>query len=122
MLFALISDIGNQTHKDKMNPQIKKVEVDGQAVYLRNSNIPLIGGWGVVHPIKDDNNKIVWVNLIFGGKANLFKLIIIFLLVASVLYGIYDYKQQVQVLLDQCYNTSMLNVTNFINISGGGIN
>ena len=113
-----------------MNPQIKKVEVDNEIIYLRNSKLPFIGGWGVVHPIKDENNKIIWINLLFGGRQNFFRLLLIFLIVAICIYGIYDYKQQVQFALnhpcDYCQDcggtsTTLTNYTNInINFTSGG--
>lgn len=47
-----------------MNNQIKEVELGGERVFLKKSNI---FGWGVVHPPKIDG-KINWKNLIIGGS------------------------------------------------------
>ena len=45
-------------------------------------------GYRVVHPHKDSNGKIIWINLLIGGWENFFKLLFIMFVILSFLYGV----------------------------------
>ena len=53
-----------------------------EKIYLKKDMF----GWRIVHPIKTDN-KINWVNLLFGGYRNLFFLIILLLLASFTMWS-----------------------------------
>jgi len=70
----------------------ERLPVD-EKVYLKKDFL----GWRVVHPIKDENNKINWVNLIFGGKRNFFILI---MAITIVMVAIFSYSHDVNAVKD----------------------
>ena len=43
--------------------------------------------WRVVNPTNDENGKIIWINVLFGGWANLIMLIIFLLLLGLIMYS-----------------------------------
>ena len=45
-------------------------------------------GYRVVHPHKDENGKIIWINLLIGGWGNFLTLIFIMIVILSFLYGV----------------------------------
>jgi len=61
----------------------KEIDIDGERVFVRKK---YNGGYRIVHPNKIDG-KIVWKNLIAGGKWNnlLFIAGIVLLLIGSIL-------------------------------------
>ena len=59
-------------------------------VYLRKGYF----GYRVVHPIKNDNGSINWVNLLVGGWGNLVTLIFLAFVIGTFFYGIYDITHQ----------------------------
>lgn len=66
----------------------KTIDIDGEKIHLAKSD--KIWGWRIVHPNRDENGKIVWMNLLFGGKGNLANLIILLLILSLAGYGIYE--------------------------------
>jgi hypothetical protein len=57
-----------------------------EQIYLRKG----IFSYRVVHPIKDENGKYIWMNLIFGGWANFIQLILLMALVLGF-FWVYDH-------------------------------
>lgn len=60
--------------------------VNSEDIYLKRSRIPLVGDWGRIYPPIDENGKVNWANLIFGGKQNFFKLLLIMIILALIFY------------------------------------
>lgn len=60
-----------------------------ETVYFKRSQTPFIdiGDWARIYPPINEYNKVSWTNLIFGGKKNLIKLIIIGSIVGATLLG-----------------------------------
>ena len=82
-----------------------KSELDGEIVYLKKSNMPLIGDWGRIYPPINEDGTINWVNFIFGGYKNLIKLIILVAIIGMVLFQfmeLFNYIEAIQ--SHQCYN------------------
>lgn len=71
-----------------------------ELVYFKRSQIPVIdiGDWARIYPPVNEYNKISWTNLIFGGKKNLIKLIIIGVIVGSALLGFNALFNQIEYL------------------------
>lgn len=77
----------------------KKTEV----VYLKRSIMPL-GDWTRIYPPIDENGKINWANLLFGGRRNLVKLLVVMAIVAMVLSQFqsnFTYIKQLETLCQQ---------------------
>ena len=64
----------------------KDIDIDGEIVHLAKSDN--IWGWRVVHPIKNADGKINYMNLLFGGKGNLIVLLVILVIAATAIYGV----------------------------------
>jgi hypothetical protein len=47
-------------------------------------------GYRIVHPIRNKDGSINWVNMLFGGWRNLFILIIILIIVFGLYFGIQE--------------------------------
>lgn len=59
----------------------KKIILDtGDMIYLKKD----VFGWRIIHPSKNEDGSINWLNLLTGGKRNLF--FISFLMVIVLLY------------------------------------
>jgi hypothetical protein len=68
--------------KRKIEQNCVKSELKGEVVYLKKSKMPIIGDWSRIYPPINEDDKINWVNLIFGGKRNLIKLLVMIGVVA----------------------------------------
>ena len=71
-----------------------------ETVYLKRSRIPIIGDWGRIYPPLNEDGSTNYTNLIFGGKKNLIKLILVLIVVGLFLYGAYDILHQSKVLME----------------------
>ncbi len=82
--------------------KIEKIHVNGDAVNLKYSGSIL--GWKVVHPIRNEEGKIIWINFLIGGWANLFALLVIIIMAFSLLHGIDNMMEDCQKLAENpCY-------------------
>jgi len=81
--------IERNAFKSNLTWKDKKGREHTELVYFKRSQIPLVdvGDWARIYPPVDEYNKISWTNLIFGGKKNLIKLIIIGSIVGMTLLG-----------------------------------
>jgi hypothetical protein len=75
---------------DRIERKAIKSELEGEIVYLKKSVVPLIGDWGRIYPPVNEDGSWNIVNLIFGGRRNLIKLLIILAIVGMVLLGFYE--------------------------------
>ena len=91
----------------------KKVVIDGETVYLNKSKIPFMKGWQVIHPIYDESGKINLANLLFGGKDNLVRLIILMLAISMIFYGFYDITRQMRNIAEHPCDYCQLNKPNY---------
>ncbi len=60
-----------------------------EKVYFKRSLLPL-GDWARIYPPLNENEKVNWMNLIFGGKRNFVKLILILGIIAMVILQLYN--------------------------------
>lgn len=61
---------------------------DNEKIYFRKNWF--FSGYHVVHPYKDENGKINWINLLFGGRDNLFTIIFTAILLFLFYFGVQD--------------------------------
>lgn len=73
-----------------------EVTVNGEKVYLKKDAL----GWRVVHPIKNSDGSINWMNLLFGGKSNLLTIIFIIIIFAGLYFGIKNMFDSCQTFLN----------------------
>jgi len=60
--------------------------VHTDTILLKRSRLPLVGDWGRIYPPVNEDDSINWTNLIFGGRQNFFKMLLIFLILGLVFY------------------------------------
>ena len=63
---------------------INKTFVNGEVVNLKRGMF----GYRVVHPHKNEDGTINWINLLIGGWENFWILIFIMLVILSFMYGV----------------------------------
>lgn len=68
---AVISDISWTDRRGKRHEE---------HVIIKRSQMPLVGDWARIYPPIDEDGKINWINLIFGGKQNFFRLLIVMII------------------------------------------
>ena len=68
----------------------KKVELDGETIYLKKTGFVTKDWQKINPPVEEKDGQIKWnyFNLFFGGKKNLIRLILIFLLLSVAYYEI----------------------------------
>ena len=76
---------------NKMKPILQLV--NGKKIYLKKG----IFGYRIINPYKDENGKLIIVNLLFGGWGNLFKLFFIMLIFFLLYFGMKE-------MLSSCSN------------------
>jgi hypothetical protein len=47
-------------------------------ILIKRSRLPLVGDWARIYPVIDENGKPLWLNVIFGGRRNFIKLLLMF--------------------------------------------
>ena len=57
---------------------------DGEKVFLKKNMF----GYSVVHPVKNQDGSINWINMLIGGWGNLFKLLFVLLVILLFIYGV----------------------------------
>lgn len=60
-----------------------------EEVYFKRSLMPL-GDWQRIYPPIGEDGKLNWTNLLFGGKKNLIKTLIILGIVLMILFQMYE--------------------------------
>jgi hypothetical protein len=97
----LRSKIENNSIKSTLtNPKNGDTEV----VYLRYGGI--IRDWGRIYPPVNEDGSWNIANLVFGGKKNVYRLLIALGLAALALYGVYDIFHSMQSILNSpCVQT-----------------
>ena len=85
-----------------------KGEVMEEEVLLKRSKLPItaLGDWGRIYPPVNEDGSWNLPNLLFGGKKNMVKLIIIGGIVLLAFFAFYDLFQQIAVILNNpCVQT-----------------
>jgi len=77
--------------KSEMTYRLKKDSKPiTETVYMKRSKMPLIGDWARIYPPVNEDGSWNITNLIFGGKKNALRLIILGAIIAMALYGFYQ--------------------------------
>jgi hypothetical protein len=66
----------------------KKGEVITEDVLLKRSKMPLVGDWGRIYPPLNEDGSWNVMNTIFGGKKNLIKLVLIFIILGLLYWQV----------------------------------
>lgn len=91
----------------------KEGEEITETVYLKKSKMPLTGDWTRIYPPINEDGSWNIVNLLFGGKKNLTKLLIILAIVLMVFFQFADIFRYVETLtsnpcVQQCISNNPL--------------
>jgi len=57
-----------------------------ETILLKKSKLPLVGDWSRIYPPINEDGSVNISNLIFGGKKNFFKLVLIIILLGFLFY------------------------------------
>lgn len=57
-------------------------------VITKRSTMPLVGDWNRIYPPINEDDSINWMNVIFGGKRNFFKLLGIMIILACLYFWV----------------------------------
>jgi len=68
----------------KPKGHVREAIVDGETVHLKKDFL----GWRVIEPIRDSDGKLNKLNLWFGGKRNLFNLLIYLIIISLMIFGV----------------------------------
>lgn len=69
-----------------------------ETVYMKRSKTPLTGDWQRIYPPVNEDGSWNIINLIFGGKKNLYRLICVSGVIAMVLFGFKELFNYIQYL------------------------
>jgi hypothetical protein len=98
--------VERNTYKSQLSWEDKQGNQYTDEVLLKRSRIPVIGDWGRIYPPITEKGNIHWVNLIFGGWKNLFKLAFILGIIALFIFGYIEAYQNYNALInDTCVKT-----------------
>ena len=73
-----------------------------ETVYMKRSKTPLTGDWQRIYPPVNEDGSWNIVNLVFGGKKNLMKLVYVGSLIALVLFAFNELFNYIDVLKETC--------------------
>ena len=88
--------------KSKLAWTDKEGIVHEEEVILKKSNLPLIGDWARIYPPINEDGSINWTNLIFGGRRNLVKLLMIFGIIVIVGLGYWELIKNIDLMQSNC--------------------
>lgn len=61
-----------------------------EEVLFKKSKLPLVGDWGRIYPPINEDGSTNWMNLIFGGKRNFFRLLVILVILGLTFYWVFS--------------------------------
>ena len=92
-----------------------KGNVHEEVVYLKRSQTPLIGDWMRIYPPLNEDGSTNWLNLIFGGRKNLIKLLMVLGIVFIIGLAFKELFNYIAILQDDfCYKTCIETVFNVV--------
>ena len=95
--------IENNTYKSELTWEDKQGNRYTEEVLLKRSRIPVVGDWARIYPPVNEKGNINWINLIFGGKKNFIKLLLVLGIIALFIFGYIEaYTNYNQVINNTC--------------------
>jgi len=73
-----------------------------ETVYMKRSRTPLTGDWQRIYPPVNEDGSWNIINVVFGGRKNLIRLIAVGAVVAMVLLGFSELFNYIEVLKETC--------------------
>jgi len=71
-------------------------------VILKRSGLPFIGDWARIYPVINEDGKTNMINLLFGGRKNFIKALIILGIIALFLLGYYEVFHSYELFRETC--------------------
>lgn len=106
--------IEKNTIKSTLHWTDKEGKVYEEEVLLKRSRMPLIGDWVRIYPPINEDGSINWINLVFGGKKNFIKLLLIFAIIAMVLLQFNELFNVIKALREEpCFKFCLNNPIGF---------
>ena len=100
--------IENNTYKSKMTWTDKGGNSHTEEVLLKRSRLPIFGDWARIYPPIDEHGNINKINLLFGGKKNLIKLVCVVAIVGLFMLGYYEaYSNYYTIINNMCVQNCM---------------
>ncbi len=81
---------------------VNKVKIDGETIYLKKSKR---FGWGIIHPLKNEDGSINLKNLLAGGSW--LKLIILGIIIFLILNCVSEYSNTLRIA-NECLKLNQL--------------
>lgn len=98
---------------DKIERNAVKSVLDNKVVYLKKSKF--FGEWREINPPVNEDGSWNIRNLVFGGSANLFRLIIMLAIAGMFLFALWESNKNLTALLsDPCVQNCIQNPINFL--------
>ena len=95
---------------DKIEVDAVKSELNKEVVYMKKSRMPLIGDWARIYPPVNEDGSWNIPNLLFGGKKNLIKLLIIVAIVGMVLLQFFENYNLLGQAVECCNRCNAINL------------
>lgn len=73
-----------------------------ETVYMKKSKTPLTGDWQRIYPPVNEDGSWNIINLIFGGKKNLIRLIYVGALIGIILFAFNELFNYISILKETC--------------------
>lgn len=106
MFEKLKQNLLGKIERDAVKSEMTYYPIDSvpitELVYLKRSKMPLTGDWGRIYPPVNEDGTWNIINLIFGGKKNLLKLLFIAGLIAIAYLGFNELFQYIIHLEESC--------------------
>jgi hypothetical protein len=117
MLEQLKKTLTEKIEKNSVKSELSYVDKEGntqtEIVYLKKSLIPILGDWHRVYPPVNEDGSWNKVNLIFGGKRNLIKLIIVLALAGLFFLAFKEIGSNYETLANlPCVKNCLFNINN----------
>jgi len=77
-----------------MDKNIKTIFIEGNEIHMKQDSF----GYRVVHPIKNKDGSINWINFFFGGKRNLLILSVYILIAVLFYFGVAELIDQYKII------------------------
>lgn len=88
--------IPNATYTDRSGKE------HTEDIVIKRSLIPFIGDWLRIYPVVDEDDNLNKINLIFGGRKNLIKLLVILGIIGLIFLAFYEIFNSYEALKNTC--------------------
>ena len=80
----------------------RKGETFTEDIIVKRSRFPIIGDWGRIYPVLNEDGSWNWINSIFGGKKNFVKVLLVLGVIGLFLLGFYEVFKSFEIYRESC--------------------